>query len=216
MIKTLYSALYRDNGYPFNQITRECIPVSTPDEIKDPEAALIVWGGADINPGLYDHEIGTRTYPGGRRDYMEWAMMKTAVKLGIPIIGVCRGAQMACALAGGFLIQHAENHAGSSHEVTTSDGRTFTTNSIHHQMMFAPSTVDHELLAWSTEQRSPKYLFRNDQEFVTPEDWKEPEFYYFPKIKAFAVQWHPEAMQLNCKATKYVLEQINERTAVTA
>jgi gamma-glutamyl-gamma-aminobutyrate hydrolase PuuD len=137
--------------------------------------------------------------------------MRRAAEVGIPIIGVCRGAQMACALAGGYLLQHVDNHGGSGHLVDTSDGKQFNVNSIHHQMMVATEKVDHELLAWSTQQRSAKYIYRDDQEFVTPEGWKEPEFYYFPKIKGFAIQWHPEAMNQASDATRFIMEKIRER-----
>lgn len=211
MIKKLYSAIYRDDGYPFNAIANECIAIGSPDDMTDAEAALIVWGGSDISPSLYGHEVGSRTYPGGKRDFVEWAMMQKAIELGIPILGVCRGAQMACAAAGGYLLQHVENHAGTNHMCTTVDGREFKTNSIHHQMMVAPKEVDHELLAWSTEVRSSQYLYRQDELFAIPELWKEPEYYYFPKIKAHAIQWHPEAMDVKSNATQYILEQINAR-----
>lgn len=212
-IKTLYSAMYRDDGYPFDTLTKECVTVTTPDQIpEDKTAALIVWGGADISPSLYGHDESRHTWTGGKRDFMEWALMKRAVEVGIPIIGVCRGAQMACAMAGGFLLQHVENHAGGSHDVETSDNTIFKTNSIHHQMMVATEGVDHELLAWSRAQRSEQYIYKKDEVFTIPAGWKEPEFYYFPKIKGFAIQWHPEAMDVASAATQFVLEKINERT----
>lgn len=216
MIKKLYSALYRDDGYPFNSIAKECIPIGNPEHVTDTDAALIVWGGSDIDPKQYNHPKSSRTHTGGDRDWREWALMQQAIKIGIPIIGVCRGAQMACAAAGGFLIQHVDNHAGRMHATSTYDGRTIMTNSIHHQMMVAPKEVDHELLAWSTHQLSAKYIYKDDVAFIPPEDWKEPEFYYFPKIKGYAIQWHPEAMNIDSDATKFVLEQINERETVSA
>lgn len=217
MIKKLYSAYYSDSGFPFHKLlpdpsdTNAVVQVNSALEINDKSAALIVWGGADINPKLYNHPESARTYPGGKRDWVEWDMMQHAIKIGIPIIGVCRGAQMACAAAGGYLIQHVDNHGGYGHTVNTVEGYQFRVNSIHHQMMYADETVDHELLAWSSTPQSPKYIYKKDEEFVPPADWKEPEFYYFPKIKGFAIQWHPEAMPENCPATNYVLEKIRER-----
>lgn len=219
MINKLYSAVYRDNGYPFQSLVPEgveepCVTVTLPSEITDDkDCALIVWGGSDIDPRLYNHPRSSLTYTGGKRDFIEWALMQRAIEVGIPIIGVCRGAQMACAAAGGFLLQHVDNHGGSRHLVNTPDGKQFQVNSIHHQMMVAPKEVDHELLAWSTDQRSAEYIYRDDRAFKVPEDWKEPEFFYFPKIKGFAIQWHPEAMNDTSEATQFIMEKIRERTA---
>jgi putative glutamine amidotransferase len=216
MINKLYSACYADNGYPFdvllsNRDSHDVRTVVSADQIDDDKnAALIIWGGADINPQLYGHPESTRTYPGGKRDFIEWALLQRAIEVGIPIIGVCRGAQMACAAAGGYLLQHVQNHSGSNHDVTTPDGKVIKVNSIHHQMMVAEK-VDHELLAWSTHRQSEEYIYKDDKLFEIPQGWKEPEFYYFPKIKAFAIQWHPEGMRRDSEATQYVLEKIRER-----
>ncbi len=214
----LYSALYHGEGFPFDALTDETVVVRTPEELTDINSILVVWGGQDISPDLYKHPWSRTTHAGGRRDTDEWALMQAAVKLGIPIIGVCRGAQMLCALAGGCLIQDVRGHLGS-HLVVTSEGDTIQVNSIHHQMM-EPSMTDHELLAWVKSNRSyaqegsgwvPHYLWKDDQEWTPPKDFLEPEFVYFPKVKGFAIQWHPEGMGRNSPANQYVLETIKEK-----
>lgn len=209
MIKTLYSAYYKDSGHPFNSLAKEVIVARQPSDMIEEDSALVIWGGSDIHPNLYNHVMGRGTYPGGKRDDDEWALLQQAIKMGIPIFGVCRGGQMLCAAAGGYLIQHVNNHAGARHEVTTSNGETFMVNSIHHQMMVAPKEVGHEMLAWSTRHLSDVYLYQNDQNHPVPQ--QEAEFIYFPAIKGFAIQWHPEAMHLDSPATQFIMEQINER-----
>jgi gamma-glutamyl-gamma-aminobutyrate hydrolase PuuD len=145
--------------------------------------------------------------------------MQRAIEMGISIIGVCRGAQMGCAAAGGWLIQNVHGHAGwGGHEVTTDDGIVFNVNSIHHQMM-VPDGVEHELIAWSSERRaekfqpetSPAYGIDAGDSWYPAETWKEPEFVYFPKIKCYAIQWHPEGMKSDSDATRYVLEYITKK-----
>jgi putative glutamine amidotransferase len=182
--------------------------------LKEPDSALIIWGGSDINPAYYDHPMHSTTYPGGQRDRLEWSLMQAAIEKGIAIIGVCRGAQMACAAAGGFLIQDVENHSGR-HDVTTFDGKVLQVNSIHHQMM-VPQGTEHQLVAWSSKPLSvvngrPYYGYKADEQFVPPEGWVEPEFIYFPKINAYAIQWHPEMMPRDAEATQYVLSFIKEK-----
>ena len=205
-MKVLYSGYYPDDGYPFHSLAETVVHAKYPAQMTEQDSALVIWGGADIAPKLYGHETSSRTSSGGQRDYAEWALMQHAIKMGIPIIGVCRGAQMGCAAAGGYLIQHVDNHAGYSHLVETYDGQTIKVNSIHHQMMFVPEGVDHEVLGWSKTHLSDQYIYQKDQTHPRPE--KELEFIYFPKIKCFAIQWHPEGMPEDCEATQFIMKEI--------
>lgn len=207
-MKTIYSAIYNGGCFPFEGLAEEVSFATSPEQLKDFNSALVLWGGADIDPQVYGHKKGTRTYSSVNRDNLEIDLVNQAIKMGIPIIGVCRGAQLLCAMAGGYLIQHTTGHAGTGHTIETSKGEIIHVNSIHHQMMYIPERVDHEVLAWSCEPKSSCYLYQNDLDHVPPE--KELEFVYFPKIKGYAIQWHPEAMSANSRATKYILEELYE------
>lgn len=208
-MKRVYSAYYKSDGYPFHNLADKVETVWAADQLEEKDSLLVVWGGADISPSLYNHKESSQTYPGGKRDWIEWALMQGAIKRGIPIMGVCRGAQMACAAAGGFLIQDVDNHVGG-HSVKTINGTQILVNSLHHQMMFAPPEVEAKLLAWCETPRSPSYIIEDDRLFQPPPGFLEPEAYYFPKIKALAVQWHPEMMAENAAATVFILNQMKE------
>jgi gamma-glutamyl-gamma-aminobutyrate hydrolase PuuD len=174
------------------------VPVTQPEEMTEFDSALVIWGGADISPELYNHPTSRRTSAyAKRRDEVEWALIQEAISMELPIIGVCRGAQMLCAAAGGYLLQDVRNHAGPHHAVYTADGKEFYTNSIHHQMM-VPNDVEHEMVAWTKSSIGAPYLYKDDKTFEPgPEmEWVEPEFVYFSKIDGYAIQWHPEAMGL--------------------
>lgn len=218
----LYSAIYGDD-YPFRSLAggRDVQAVIHPADMLSFDSALIIWGGSDISPELYKHPMSSRCAPyAGRRDQVEWTLLHEAINMDIPIIGVCRGAQMLCAAAGGFLIQDVNGHAGPSHKVKTYDGKEFKTNSLHHQMM-VPYGTEHELIAWSETNVGASYIYRDDKLFKpieygyndTDNVWREPEFIYFPKINGYAIQWHPEMMNEDCEATKYILEFIKDREA---
>lgn len=210
-MKLLYSAVYHDDCHPFNELCSDTEGVRDPDELKERDSALIVWGGADINPAFYKHPMHSTTHPGGMRDRVEWGLMQRAIEMGITIVGVCRGAQMLCAAAGGYLIQDVRGHIGH-HDVITHDGEQFGVNSIHHQMMCGLEKVDHELVAWSEHRRSGDYYgYKDDQLYVPPEGWVEPEFVYFNKINGYAIQWHPEGMRTESAATQYVLQFIKRK-----
>ena len=133
LYKTLFSAGWSD-AHPFHELAEQVVGVSSPNELKDGhESALVVWGGADINPAFYNHPQSRTTYPGGKRDVIEWDLMNKAKELGMPLIGICRGAQMLCALAGGYLLQDVNGHHGR-HTIKTFNDEIIAVNSIHHQM----------------------------------------------------------------------------------
>lgn len=193
---------------PFDQVYERGMLVS-PKDIQDgaPIDALVIWGGEDISPSLYNDAVADMCYAGPKPssgDILEVSSCKAAIARGIPLIGICRGAQLVCAVAGGRLIQHVDNH-GMSHNIITNDGRTLRTSSVHHQMMY-PFDVDHEMIAWTDGKRSKRYIIGNNESDPTMVDKVEPEIVYFPKIKALAIQGHPEFMDDKDPFVQYCME----------
>ena len=215
MKKVLYSAMFDNEAYPFHVLAERVETVKLPSEMPERDSVLVLWGGADINPKYYNHKSSKTTYTSARRDPLEWDLLHHAITRGIPIIGVCRGAQMLCAAAGGYLIQDTTSHAGPRHMCTTFDGEEFVVNSIHHQMMAGLEGVDHQLLAWTSQNKSRHYLIQNDQVYTPPKNWVEPEMVDFPSIKGLAVQWHPEGMDNTSLATQFILKHYGERYGAT-
>ena len=208
----LVSAIWADY-HPFVTLNavNSTFCTEDPDEMQRSDI-LVSQGGGDIHPRLYNK--GRSRFSGAyempsNRDRAEWALMKRAVELDIPIIGICRGAQMLCALAGGYLIQHVNNHGGR-HFVMTNDNQAFQVNSIQHQMLY-PFDVEHEMVAWCPSQLSDVH-YDVDTDVQIP---VEPEFVYFPQIKGYAIQWHPEMMDAATPANVYVLNFINQRVKET-
>lgn len=203
----LSSALYPGH-YPFDEmgLFTNFNVVNYPNDLEE-DSMLVVWGGSDISPSLYGKPVSIATGADdvpSQRDRLEWDLMTRAVELNIPIIGICRGAQMLCALAGGFLIQDVTNHT-SSHHVETEKGEIFKASSLHHQMMY-PFEVDHQLIAWSSSKLSDYYLDVNKDISVPC----EPEFVYFPSQKGIAIQWHPEFMKMDTFANRFLQNYLTE------
>lgn len=179
---------------PFDQLYEKSLLV-TAKEIEEGADidALVIWGGEDISPSLYGDEVAFMCGADkelSRRDRVESSACAAAMARNIPIIGVCRGAQLLCALAGGRLIQHVNGH-GMSHQISTFDGKGLRSSSVHHQMMF-PFGVDHTLIAWATERRSDIYINGANEDDPAMKDKVEPEIVWFPKIRGLAIQGHPE------------------------
>jgi putative glutamine amidotransferase len=215
MTYRLVSAIYADY-HPFNQlkgVARTACYGKHDEEVFQQNDILVVHGGADISPSLYNkgrsYYSGAHSTP-SRRDAIEWKLMQQAKAQGVPIIGICRGAQMLCALAGGTLYQDVDNHFGE-HLVETNEEEIITVNSIHHQMMCLEGTK-HELLAWAYPSRSTVYWDVDGEGFdVCVNANIEPEFVYFPDVKGFAIQWHPEMMDVNEECNRYVLRVIEDK-----
>lgn len=75
---------------------------------------LIIPGGGDISPRLY----GARKHPrtagvSEERDDLEFKCLECALKLGKPVLGICRGQQMINVVLGGTLHQHLPAHPAS-------------------------------------------------------------------------------------------------------
>lgn len=150
-------AIVLPTTYP--KMIRKCggnpllIPPGGDVSILDCLDALVVAGGPDIDPELYGQvagEFSDDIYP--EQDESEIALIKGAIEREIPLLGVCRGFQMMCILAGGSIHQHLpktqgfENHGGwngvvSEHGVEVVEGshlckilgKSVTANSTHHQ-----------------------------------------------------------------------------------
>lgn len=158
--------------------------------------AVILWGGMDIGSSLYGEEcyLGpqhSNNVP-SYRDIFEWGVLKEAYAKGIPIIGVCRGAQIMCAFAGGKLAQDISNHQ-MQHPIKTNDGTIFSdVSSSHHQMMYPYDAIDHEVLATTTSPISSYYKGLSEAESETVRQKGEPEVVWFPSIRGLAIQAHPE------------------------
>lgn len=88
-------------------------------------------GGADVTPEIYG-EKNTRSHNSLDRDLREAGYFALALRMGIPMAGICRGGQFLNVMCGGKMIQHVEGH-GIHGTHTTAAGKNVT--STHHQAM---------------------------------------------------------------------------------
>ncbi len=68
---------------------------------------LIIGGGDDIGPELYGGELRVSARLDPERDRLERRLAEEALDRGIPVLGICRGAQMLNVALGGSLHQDA-------------------------------------------------------------------------------------------------------------
>tara|TARA_B100001769_G_C22081896_1_gene583026 strand:- start:551 stop:1144 length:594 start_codon:yes stop_codon:yes gene_type:complete len=137
------------------------IPPGSSTEIIDNIDGLIISGGPDISPEIYGQENGKftiETYP--EQDASEIALIKSAIKNDLPLLCICRGFQLLCAIHDGSLHQHLpqtdgyEEHGGWDGNVTEHGvniiggsrleeimGDKITVNSTHHQGVKDPGSL---------------------------------------------------------------------------
>jgi len=86
--------------------------------------ALVVTGGADVDPGRYGAEPHAATVAWRTdRDAWELALLDAADARGLPVLGICRGMQVMAVHRGGRLVQHLPEHVG--HETHSPGGDVF-------------------------------------------------------------------------------------------
>lgn len=68
---------------------------------------LVITGGRDVDPAAYGHDPHLETdEPARDRDDWEFALLRAALRKHLPVLGICRGAQLLNVALGGTLHQH--------------------------------------------------------------------------------------------------------------
>jgi putative glutamine amidotransferase len=171
--------------------------IEHPEEILDKLDALILAGGADVDPSTYGadpHPETKGTVP--HRDLVELALTRAAVERDMPVLGICRGMQVLNVALGGTLIQHVPDQVGHSehrrnlgtfdgndHDVELAPGslaaraagETRHTTKSHHHQGVATTGDGLAVTGTATLDELPEAIERPDNRFV------------------LGVQWHPEA-----------------------
>lgn len=155
---------------------------------------LILWGGTDINPQIYEQILLPQTdFPDVKRDVHEIAQVNNAIFKGEPIIGVCRGAQLLCALNDGSLYQHSIGH-NKSHSLWVNNVENYSDEfeienvaADHHQIMRPKG----DYIIWAYSEHDTEVWDENGERSVIN---FVPEVVWWPETKCLAIQPHPEWM----------------------
>jgi putative glutamine amidotransferase len=156
---------------------------------------ILLAGGGDVDPARYGAEP-TDTLVGvdERRDAYELALVDAAVALGLPVLGICRGAQVLNVARGGTLVQHLpavtaqphrveEKWGEVAHHVRVSPGSGLAAvvgtddlgvNTLHHQAVDVAG-VDLQVVSWAEDGTAEAVESRGP-------------------ARLLGVQWHPELL----------------------
>lgn len=169
------------------------------DRLKGADLCCFI-GGEDVTPHLYGQKPHTKTlHFNPARDGRELIIFKRAQSTGIPMAGICRGAQFLNVMCDGELWQDADNHRTSHDAYDKASGIAWLASSTHHQMMI-PGPLG-EVLAFAIEadrkiKMDPDGIEevwqRGIKTSVGEEFEEDPEVILYPGEKVLCFQPHPE------------------------
>lgn len=166
---------------------------------------VILTGGEDINPAIYGAAPHSTTFFDADRDRRDIEVFEYCVKNGIPMLGVCRGAQLIHAMMGGKLYQHVDNH-NSPHDMF--DLKTHRVlrkiSSVHHQMCMEDSTIGMEVIATAAVSNN---RWANEHINHGRNKGRDVEAFFYRDIAALGIQGHPE-YQGYLEFTRWCLEKM--------
>ena len=174
-----------DVGYA-NWMNGEIVP-------KMEDADLVVFtGGEDVHPSLYDEPAHPSTSSNLWRDFQEKKEFGFAYQSRKRLVGICRGAQFLCVMAGGKLVQDQAPQP-HYHWMQTLEGKRILVTSTHHQAQFpwGIPPAYRQLLGW-TEGLSKWHEDGRGKEIVNTGTGIEVEVCKYTEIKALCIQPHPE------------------------
>jgi len=177
--------IYEQEAFANWLVLADCTLAETPEK-----ADLVIFtGGADVSPELYNAPHHKTTFSDALRDKSDIEVFRLCVEQGIPMLGVCRGAQLGAVLHGATLYQDVDNHYKDH---TMWDTRTkrlvHPVSSVHHQMVMHNDDIGMEVLGYSRASRK-----RSITDTVTEESLIDDiEAFWFEETGFFGVQGHPE------------------------
>lgn len=164
-------------------------------------------GGEDVDPAFYGEEPIEGTYYNTKRDKAEAEIYSEAVKLGKPMIGICRGSQFLNVMNKGTLWQDVNNHAirGGHHvvDMKTGEQRVNMTSTHHQQMVPGPNAEVLALACESTKKLSQSALIDRKNP-----DLDDVEVVWYPDSLSLCFQPHPEFAHGDCR--NYFLDLVDE------
>lgn len=175
-----------------------------------PETAdLVVFaGGADVNPALYGEEPHESSSWDDDRDTADIQLYLECYEKGIPMLGICRGAQFLHVMNGGKLYQDVDNHYGdhSFWEVNHPKKYIKNVSSVHHQMVRPNTTGGMMILAESYKTQT---RWKNDKEKELGRATPDIEAFFYRDSMCLGIQGHPEYRNY-AQFAKWSLDQIKQ------
>lgn len=153
------------------------------------EADVVIFtGGPDVSPNLYGETAHPETRANLERDERDMEVFAKCYEMGIPMLGICRGAQFLHVMNGGKLFQHIDGHNEGPHTIFDVFEKDYVQNatSTHHQSCIKNDKM--HLIA--TSSRSKK-RWKNELDYQTGGGC-DVEAFWYADTACLGIQGHPE------------------------
>lgn len=173
---------------------------------------LVITGGRDIDPAAYGHRPHPATdEPDTGRDEWEFTLLAEALRRRMPVLGICRGAQVLNVALGGTLHQHLPDIGHTGHQQGSATFSTSTVHTVPHTRLAAliGETAAVECYHHQGIDRLGERLVvsaRDDDGVVEAAEMTGADF-------VVAVQWHPEETPGDLRLFAGFIEAAAARTA---
>jgi putative glutamine amidotransferase len=172
--------------------------VSAPSTILEHADGLLLTGGGDVTPHLYrEQPHGTLKLEDFERDNFERTLVLHALKLGLPILGICRGMQILNVAMGGTLYQDIGSmtpKAGAHvrHGISESTGHS--ANIMRKSLLFRITGKEHLTLINSTHHQAVHRVGNGLRVSCTAPDGIIEGIEASDDSPILGVQFHPERL----------------------
>ena len=192
---TYVDAIINAGGIPvLIPLTRDSLAAA---EVISKVDGFILSGGEDVHPFFYGEEAASAL--GGvnyERDLSDMWLLKAAIKLNKPVLGICRGEQLTNVTMGGTLYQDIPSQF-PNRPVLQHGQRSNGAMPIHHVNVVKDSHLyeimqQEQLAVNSFHHQAVKDVAPDFKVVATAPDGVIEAIEGFPKYNILAIQWHPE------------------------
>lgn len=188
--------------YPSAVVRADAIPLLLPvldgadaEEVVSGLDGLLLSGGGDMAAWCYGSDAVPETYGvDTERDAWELALVHEAQAIGLPILGICRGAQVLNVAAGGTLIQHLPAFTAEAHRVCARDSEEVHSVRVEPSSMLFEVTGRLELGVNSLHHQAVGRVGAGLRPVAWSPDGIIEAIESDEGCPVLAVQWHPELL----------------------
>lgn len=191
---TYLHAVRKAGGRPLLFSPERLEPGDAEDLLRRVDGVLLI-GGADMDPQFYGADRSDRTERTVPvRDRFELAIVAAALRIDVPVLGICRGLQVMNVATGGTLHQHLLDHGFGEHRPASGrlDGPTRHRVTVERDSLVAHAGTllvnSHHHQGIATVGKGGRVVARSQPDGVIEAIQWDAQRY------ALGVQWHPEAM----------------------
>lgn len=192
-------------GFPQMFARAKC---SRADSFNEADFVVFSGGSADVDPRLYGEPryCMTNTRESLMREYLD--AFQTCLSEGIPMVGVCLGAQFLHVMNGGKLYQDCSNHYQDHPIWLVNEERSITvSSSVHHQLAYP----NDEMIVIATADESTRRIMPHgvieSRSMNSRAHEEDIEAFMYPETGCFCYQGHPEYANYP-EYTRWFLEEL--------